>query len=59
VEVIHGGLETGVILNKFPGIDMISIGPTMEDVHSAGERLNIESVEKTYKFLIKLLEATC
>lgn len=59
VEVIHGGLETGVILNKFPGIDMISIGPTMEDVHSTRERLDIESVEKTYKFLIKLLEAVC
>ena len=59
VEVIHGGLETGVILNNFPGIDMISIGPTMENVHSTGERLDIESVEKTYKFLIKLLEAIC
>jgi dipeptidase D len=59
VEVIHGGLETGVILNKFPEMDMISIGPTMENVHSTGERLNIETVEKTYNFLLKLLDAAC
>lgn len=56
VEVTHGGLECGVILNKYPDLDAISIGPTIENPHSVEEKLEIKTVEKTYNFLISLIK---
>jgi dipeptidase D len=53
--VIHGGLECSVIAKKFPGIDMIAIGPAIENAHSPDERLFIPSVEKLWEFLVALL----
>ena len=55
IKVIHGGLECSVIGAKNPGLDMIAIGPTIENAHSPGERLNIPSVGKLWKFLADLL----
>ena len=58
VDVIHAGLECGVIYSKLPDMDMISIGPTMHDIHSPAERLDLSSVEifwKTLELVIKLL----
>ncbi len=54
---IHAGLECGIIGEKYPGMDMISLGPTMHDVHSPVERLHIGSTERVYAFL-KALAAT-
>ena len=56
IKAIHAGLECGLFLEKYPQLDMISIGPTMTDVHSPNERLNIPSVAKWWDFLVKLLE---
>jgi dipeptidase D len=56
VEAVHAGLECGIIGEKFPGMDMISFGPTIEHPHSPEERANIESVEKFWKFLTAVLE---
>ena len=55
-KVIHAGLECGVIGDKIPGIAMISIGPTIEQAHSPYEKVNIRSVERFWRFLIRLLE---
>lgn len=55
VEVIHAGLECGIIESKYPGMDMISLGPTIENPHSPEERVNIESVDKVWDFLVELL----
>ena len=55
LEALHGGLETGVIGDKIPGISMVSIGVTMKDVHTPDERLNIASVGTVYKVLKKLV----
>jgi len=55
IEVIHAGLECGIIGDKHPGMDMISFGATIEDLHSPTERVNIESVDKVWAFLLKLL----
>jgi len=55
-KVIHAGLECGVIGDKIPGIAMISIGPTIEQAHSPFERVNIRSVERFWRFLVRLLE---
>ena len=55
--VTHGGLECGLITSKVPGIDCISVGPDMEEVHTPAERLNIPSSWRTYEYIKKLLEA--
>ena len=56
IKAIHAGLETGVIGEKFPGMDMISIGPDVRNPHSPDEKVHIGSVEKFYKYVTKILE---
>lgn len=56
ITAIHAGLECGVFSGKIDGLDCISIGPEMYDVHTTGERLSISSTEETYSLLLKLLE---
>ena len=55
VEALHAGLETGLFLEKMPGLDMISFGPTLKDIHSPGEKANIPSVQEFWKFLCDIL----
>nr|WP_303244110.1 aminoacyl-histidine dipeptidase [uncultured Cellulosilyticum sp.] len=56
VTAIHAGLECGFISEKLPGLDMISFGPNVKDIHSPQERASISSMESVYAYLIKLLE---
>jgi dipeptidase D len=56
LEAIHAGLETGVIGEKFPSMDMISFGPSIEFPHSPDERLHIGSVDRFYTLLKAFLE---
>ena len=56
VKAIHAGLECGLFLEKYPNLDMISIGPDMTDVHSPDEKMKISSVGKFWDYLVKLLE---
>lgn len=46
VKAIHAGLECGLFTEKFPGLDMVSFGPTLRGVHAPGERLDLASLEK-------------
>ena len=46
VKAIHAGLECGLFLEKFPGLDMISFGPTLLGVHAPGERMDLASLDK-------------
>ena len=55
VEALHAGLECGLFLEKMPGLDMISFGPTLKDIHSPSEKANIPSVQEFWKFLCDLL----
>ena len=55
IMAIHAGLETGLFLTKYPYLDMVSIGPTMEGVHSPDERLYIPSVGTFYAYLKEVL----
>jgi len=55
VAAVHAGLECGIIGEKFPGMDMISFGPTIEHPHSPEERVHISSVENFWKFLTIVL----
>jgi dipeptidase D len=57
VEAIHAGLECGIIGEKFPGMDMISIGPTVKYPHSPEEQLHVSTVDKFYKYVLKILES--
>ena len=57
VAVIHAGLECAVIGDRFPGMDMISFGPTIQNLHSPAERLHLPSVGRVWDFLTALLAA--
>ncbi|MGL4293329.1 MAG: aminoacyl-histidine dipeptidase [Bacteroidales bacterium] len=57
VQVIHAGLECGIIGSNVPGLDMISYGPTIRHPHSPDEKINIPSVEKFWKFTLDVLKA--
>lgn len=56
VEAIHAGLECGLIAEKIPGIDIVSIGPDMSRVHTIDERVSISSTIRVYQFLERVLE---
>ena len=53
---MHAGLECGVIGEKYPGMQMVSFGPTIVDPHSPNERVQISSVESFWKYLKAVLE---
>ena len=55
VEALHAGLECGIIGTSYPGLDMISFGPTICYPHSPHERVQIASVAKFYDFLTHTL----
>jgi dipeptidase D len=57
VRSIHAGLECGLFLQKYPGLDMVSFGPTIRGAHSPNERLNIETTQKFWKHLVEVLES--
>lgn len=56
VRSIHAGLECGLFLEKYPNMDMISFGPTLRDVHSPDEKINIETVEKFWRHLLDIIQ---
>lgn len=56
VKAIHAGLECGLFLAKYPYLDMVSFGPTMRDVHSPAERMEIKTVEMFWRHLVAILK---
>jgi dipeptidase D len=56
ISAVHAGLECGVVTGTYPDMDMISVGPTIENVHSPSERLHIPSVAKVMDLLTATLE---
>ena len=57
VLAIHAGLECGLLGDKLSGLDCVSIGPQMHDIHTSRERLEIESTKRTWEFLLEILKA--
>lgn len=55
VKAIHAGLECGLFTEKFPGLDMVSFGPTLRGVHAPGERLDLASLDKFVALLVDLI----
>lgn len=56
IMAIHAGLECGLFLEKYPTLDMISFGPTLRDVHSPNERIEIKTVGMWWSHLLELLK---
>ena len=57
VVAIHAGLECGLLGEKLPGLDCVSFGPQMQDIHTSREKLNIASTERTWNYLLEVLKA--
>lgn len=57
VVAIHAGLECGLLSEKLPGLDCVSIGPELLDIHTSRERMNIASVCRTWNFLLAVLKS--
>ncbi len=54
-DVIHAGLECGLLGKKIPGLDCVSIGPQMHDIHTPLERLSISSTKRTWEYILEIL----
>lgn len=55
VEAIHAGLECGILADKLPGLDAVSFGPDMTDIHTTREQLSVSSVRRTWDYLCAVL----
>ncbi len=55
VAAIHAGVECGLFAGKLPGLDCVSMGPDMTDIHTPNESMNIASVERTWKYVLEVL----
>lgn len=56
LEVVHGGLECAVLGEKLPGVQMVSLGPTILSPHAPGERVSISGTQRAYRLLAALLD---
>lgn len=56
VEGIHAGLECGIFAHKIQGLDIVSIGPDIHDIHTTKEKLSISSTKDTYELLVDVVE---
>ena len=55
IKVIHAGLECGLLKERYPNIDMISVGPTIRNAHSPDEKVQISTVQTYWELLTKVL----
>ena len=56
LEAIHAGLECGILAGKIPGLDCVSVGPDLQNVHTAEESMDIESVGRVWNYLLEVLK---
>jgi dipeptidase D len=56
VNAVHAGLECGIIGSHYPGLDMVSFGPTIKNPHSPDEKCHIASVEKYWRYMLEVLK---
>ena len=57
VRAIHAGLECGIFSENLPGLDAVSFGPDLEDIHTSRERMSVASVERIYRYICEVLKA--
>lgn len=56
---IHAGLECGIIKSKLPGLDIISYGPDIKDIHTTKEKMDVASARRVYDFTVELIKNIC
>lgn len=56
IDIIHAGLECGILSSKIEGLDCISFGPNLYDIHSPNEHMSISSIERVWEYLLSVLE---
>lgn len=56
VEALHAGLECGIMISKIPGLDCVSFGPNIYDIHTTEERLSISSTERMWRYILEILK---
>ena len=56
INVVHAGLECGIFISKKKDLDCVSIGPTILGAHTPDEKVEIDSVKRTFNYLVKVLE---
>ncbi len=56
IEAIHAGLECGILAGKIPGLECVSIGPDIKDIHTPNERMSLSSVKRVWEYLIEVLK---
>lgn len=56
IEAVHAGLECGIFAGKIPGLDCVSIGPNLSQIHTVRESMSISSVQRVYAFVLELLK---
>ena len=56
IEAIHAGLECGIFAGKMPGLDCVSIGPDLLEIHTPREKMSISSVQRVWAFLLEVLK---
>ena len=57
VAAIHAGLECGLLSEKLPGLDCVSLGPCMQDIHTSREKLDIASTKRTWEYILEILKS--
>ena len=55
IDATHGGLECGLFIEKIPGLDAVSLGADLQDIHSPRERLSVPSTERVYRLVCEFL----
>ena len=55
VETVHAGLECGILMEKVPGLDAVSLGPDLVEIHSTRERMSVASLQRTWAYLLAVL----
>ena len=56
IEALHAGLECGIMISKIPGLDCVSFGPNIYDIHTTQERLSISSTKRMWDYLLTILK---
>lgn len=57
VEALHAGLECGIMISKIPGLDCVSFGPNIYDIHTTEEKLSISSTGRMWKYILRILSS--
>ncbi|WP_312614899.1 aminoacyl-histidine dipeptidase [Oscillibacter sp.] len=56
IEAIHAGVECGLFCGKLPGLDCVSVGPDLKDIHTPRERMSVSSTRRLWEFVVEVLE---